>query len=95
MALAADQLRGKAEQATRLVKDKTPDPLLERTAQAAAQVRDTASKAGQYAAGKAPEPVREKAGQAASFARTNRGPLIVSGTLLAAFLLVRRARGRR
>ncbi|MFI7360183.1 hypothetical protein ACIBTP_40480 [Streptomyces avidinii] len=52
--LIADQFREKAGRAARLVRDRTPDPVLGKSAQAAAQVRDGATRAGQYAADKPP-----------------------------------------
>ncbi|MFF4449784.1 DUF3618 domain-containing protein [Streptomyces sp. NPDC001502] len=94
-ALVSDQIREKAGHAAQLVKDKTPDPLLEKTAQAAARVRESAAKAGQYATDKTPDPLLEKAGQTATAARANRTPLLVVGAAVAVLLLVRRSRGRR
>ncbi|MGW7348268.1 hypothetical protein [Streptomyces sp. NPDC054854] len=93
--LIVDQIRDRAGQAAQLVKDRTPDPVLEKTAQAAAQVLDSATRAGQYAAGKTPQPLLEQAGQAATVARVNRTPLLVAGTVIIALVLVRRNRGRR
>ncbi|MEU9160487.1 DUF3618 domain-containing protein [Streptomyces sp. NPDC048424] len=94
-ALVSDQIRETAQQAAQAVKDKTPDPLLEKTVQAAVHVRQSAAKAGQYATDKAPDPLLERAGQAATAVRTNRTPLLVAGAAVAVFLLVRRSRGRR
>lgn len=72
--LITDQIREKAGQAAQLVKDKTPDFFLEKSALAAAHVCDSATRAGQYAADKTPDPLLEKAGQAATVARVNRTP---------------------
>ncbi|MFI8260777.1 MULTISPECIES: hypothetical protein [unclassified Streptomyces] len=93
--LIADQILEKAGQAARLVRDKTPEPVLDKTAHAAAQVWDSATRVGQYAAGKAPDPLLEKAGKAAAVARGNRAPLLIAGAAIIAFVLVRRGRGRR
>ncbi|WP_374777402.1 DUF3618 domain-containing protein [Streptomyces sp. NBC_01310] len=94
-ALVSEQIREKTGHAVQLVKAKTPDPLLEKTAQAAVHVREGAAKAGQYATDKTPDPLLEKAGQAATAARANRTPLLVAGAAVVVFLLVRRHRGRR
>ncbi|MFF3214218.1 hypothetical protein ACFYYB_26540 [Streptomyces sp. NPDC002886] len=93
--LIADQIREKAGQAAQLVRDNTPDPVLEKTSQAAAQVWDSATRAGQYAADKAPHSLLEKAETAATVARVNRTPLLVAGTVVLALVLVRRRRARR
>ncbi|MGW2990285.1 hypothetical protein ACWDA9_00620 [Streptomyces sp. NPDC001193] len=93
--LIADQIRQKAGQAAQLVRDKTPEPVLDKTAHTAAQVWGSATRVGQYAAGKASDPVLEKAGKAAAVARGNRAPLLVAGAAIIAFALVRRGRGRR
>lgn len=93
--LIVDQIREKAGQAAQMVKDKTPDPVLDKTAQAAAQVWGSASRAGQYAADKTPDPLLEKAGQAATVARVNRTPLLIGGAVIIVFVLVRRSRARR
>ncbi|MFJ4862243.1 hypothetical protein [Streptomyces sp. NPDC088748] len=93
--LIADQIREKAGQAAQLVRDKTPDPVLDKTAHAAAQVWDSATRAGKYAADKTPEPLLEQAGRAATVARVNRTPLLVAGAVIIALVLVRRSRGRR
>ena len=77
------------------MKEKTPDPVLEKTAQAAAQVKEAASQAGQYAAENTPESVRDKAGQAAMLARANHKPLLAAAAVLVVFLWARRGRGRR
>ncbi len=93
--LIADQIREKAEQAARLVRDNTPDSVLDKTVQAAAQVWGGATRAGQYAADMTPDPLREKAGQAATAVRGNRTPLLVAGAVIIALVLVRRSRARR
>ncbi|MFJ2938190.1 hypothetical protein ACIO8G_36200 [Streptomyces sp. NPDC087219] len=93
--LIADQIREKAEQAARLVRDNTPDSVLDKTAQAATQVWDGATRAGQYAADKTPDPLLEKAGQAATAVRGNRTPLLVTGAVIIALVLVRRSRAHR
>ncbi|MFE9847022.1 DUF3618 domain-containing protein [Streptomyces goshikiensis] len=93
--LASDQIREKAGRAAQLVRDKTPDTVLERTAQAATQAREMAAKAGQYAVDKTPDPLLEKAEQAATAARVNRTPLLAVGAAVVIVLLVRRSRGRR
>ncbi|MER5411929.1 hypothetical protein ACFWB2_39685 [Streptomyces virginiae] len=93
--LIADRMRGKAERAARLVRDRTPDPVLDKTVQAAAQVWDGAARAGRYAADKTPEPLLEKAGRAATVARGNRTALLLAGAAVMGFVLVRRSRGRR
>ncbi|MET9855579.1 hypothetical protein ABZY57_21855 [Streptomyces sp. NPDC006450] len=93
--LIADQIREKAGQAAQLVRENTPDPVLDKTSHAAAQVRNSAARAGQYAADKTPDSVLEKAGQAATAARGNRTPLLVAGAVVLALVLVRRSRGRR
>ncbi|GLX34243.1 hypothetical protein Sros01_03160 [Streptomyces roseochromogenus] len=93
--LIADQIREKAEQAARLVRDNTPDSVLDNAAQAVTQVWDGATRAGQYAADKTPDPLLEKAGQAATAARGNRTPLLVAGAVIIALVLVRRSRARR
>lgn len=54
--LIADQIREKAEQAARLVRDNTPDSVRDKTAQAAAQVWGGATRAGQYGGGHDPRP---------------------------------------
>ncbi|MCX5174555.1 DUF3618 domain-containing protein [Streptomyces virginiae] len=93
--LIADQFREKAGRAAQLVRDRTPGPVLDKTAQAAAQVWDGATRAGQYAADKTPDPLLEKAGRAAAVARGNRTPLLVAGAVIITLVLVRRSRGRR
>ncbi|MFI5671133.1 hypothetical protein [Streptomyces sp. NPDC051704] len=93
--LIADQIREKAGQAARLVRDRTPEPVLDKTAHAASQVWDGATRAGRYAAGKAPDPLLEKAGKATTVARGNRTPLLIAGAVIIALALVRRARGHR
>ncbi len=93
--LIADQIREKAGQAAQLVRDKTPDPVLDKTAHAAAQVWDSATRAGKYAADKTPDPLLEQAGRAATVARVNRTPLLVAGAVIIALVVVRRSRGRR
>ncbi|MFD5147771.1 hypothetical protein [Streptomyces sp. NPDC058401] len=93
--LIADQIREKAGQAAQMVRDNTPAPVLDKTAQAAGQVWDSASRAGRYAADKTPEPLLEKAGQAATAARGNRTPLLIGGAVIIALVLVRRSRARR
>ncbi|MFJ8862331.1 DUF3618 domain-containing protein [Streptomyces sp. NPDC102451] len=67
----------------------------EKAALAADQLRGKAEQATQLVRDKTPDPLLERAGRAASFARANRSPLLVGGALVAAFLLVRRGRGRR
>lgn len=79
--LIADQIREKAEQAARLVRDSTPDSVLGKTAQAATQVWDGATRAGQYAADMTPDPLLERADQAARATRGNRTPLLVAAAL--------------
>ncbi|MFF4104409.1 hypothetical protein [Streptomyces sp. NPDC001903] len=93
--LIADRIREKAGQAAQLVRDKTPDPVLDKTAHAAAQVWDSAARVGHYAAGKAPDPLLEKAGRAATVAGRNRTPLLLAGAVVIALALVRRSRGHR
>ncbi|MFD6973185.1 hypothetical protein [Streptomyces sp. NPDC059979] len=93
--LIVDQIRERVGQAAQLVRARTPDPVLDKAAEAAAQVWDGATRAGQYAAGKAPDPLLEKAGQAATVARVNRTPLLIVGTVVIALVLVRRSRGSR
>ncbi|MFE2923743.1 DUF3618 domain-containing protein [Streptomyces goshikiensis] len=94
-ALVSDQIREKAGQAAQMAKDKTPDPLREKTAQTAAQVRESATAAVQYATEKTPDLLVDKAGQAVTAARVNRIPLLVFGAAAVVFLLVRRGRGHR
>lgn len=93
--LVADQIREKAEQAARLVRDNTPDSVLDKTAQAATQVWDGATRAGQYAADLTPDPLLERADQAARATRGNRTPLLVASAVIIALVLVRRNRARR
>ncbi|MFB6510431.1 hypothetical protein ACFCW4_20900 [Streptomyces virginiae] len=94
--LIADQIREKAEQAARLVRDNTPDSVLDKTTQAATQVWDGATRAGQYAADMTPDPLLKRADRAARAARGNRTPLLVAGAVIIALVLVRRSRaGRR
>ncbi|MFB7979869.1 hypothetical protein [Streptomyces vinaceus] len=96
VSLIADQIREKAGQAAQLVRDKTPDPVVDKTTQAAAQVWDSAARVGQFAADKASDPLLEKAGQAATAARGKRTPLLIAGAVVIAFVLARRgSRGRR
>ncbi|MFB6615061.1 hypothetical protein ACIGFK_38945 [Streptomyces sp. NPDC085524] len=92
---ARDQVRDAAGQATRLAKEKTPEPLLHTATQTAAHVRETASRAGHLAADKTPDAVRERAAQAAHTAQSKWTPLISAGIALLVFLLVRRARRNR
>ncbi|MER5312603.1 DUF3618 domain-containing protein [Streptomyces sp. NPDC002773] len=89
--LVGDQLREKAAHAAQLVKNKTPDPVLDKAAHAAAQVRETATRAGQLAAEKTPDPVREKAESAATMAKANRTPLVAAAVAFVVFLLLRRS----
>lgn len=89
--LVADQIREKAGRAVQLVRDRTPDPVLDK----AAQVWDGAVRAGQYAADKTPHPRLEKAGRAASVTRGNRIPLLLAGAAVIGLVLVRRRRGLR
>lgn len=93
--LATGQVRDKAALVAQKLRERTPDPVLAKTAQAAAQVRESAARAGQYAADRAPDPLRETAGHAATAARTHRTPLLAAGALLAVAVLVRRGRGHR
>ncbi|MER7124056.1 DUF3618 domain-containing protein [Streptomyces goshikiensis] len=93
--LVSDQIREKARQAAQLVRNKIPDPVLQRTAQAATQVRESSAKAGEYATCKTPDPLLEKAEQAATVARAHRTPLLAVGVAAVVLLLVRRSRGRR
>ncbi|WP_328738686.1 hypothetical protein OHA91_04950 [Streptomyces erythrochromogenes] len=93
--LIADQVRETAEQAARLVRDDTPDSVLDKTAQAATQVWDGATRAGQYAADMTPDPLLERADQAARATRGNRTPLLVAGAAIITLVLVRRSRARR
>ncbi|MFE2525578.1 hypothetical protein ACFXEL_15205 [Streptomyces sp. NPDC059382] len=90
-----DQIRETAEQAARLMKDKTPDPVLDRAAQASRQVAQATTHVGRLAADKTPESVLDTAGQVATRARANRTPLLALGALLAVYALVRRSRGRK
>lgn len=93
--VVTDGIRESTAHAARLVKDKTPDPVLDKASQAAAQVHDTATRVGRLAVERTPEPVREKAGAAAILARGKRAPLIGAATALVAVLLLRRSRRRR
>ncbi|MFF0217731.1 hypothetical protein [Streptomyces vinaceus] len=96
VSLIAEQIREKAGQAAQLVRDKTPDPVVDKTTQAAAQVWDSAARVGQFAADRASDPLLEKAGQAATAARGRRTPLLIAGAVVIAFVLARRSsRGRR
>ncbi|MFD6911546.1 hypothetical protein [Streptomyces virginiae] len=72
--LIADQIREKAEQAARLVRDNTPDSVRDKTAQAAAQVWGGATRAGQYAVDMTPDPLLEKGGQATAAALRSWSP---------------------
>ncbi|MFF4342499.1 DUF3618 domain-containing protein [Kitasatospora sp. NPDC001540] len=87
-----DQLREKAGRAAELVKDRTPDPVLDKAGQAAAQVRDTAAQAGHLAAEKTPDQVREKAATVAAAARANRTPLLAGAAVLVVTLFLLRGR---
>ena len=91
-ALVTGQLWEKATRTAQLVKDKTPDPVLDRASHAAAQVRTTAARAGRLAAEKTPDPIREKADHTAILAGANRTPILVAAAGLIAFLLLRRSR---
>ncbi|MEV7559354.1 DUF3618 domain-containing protein [Streptomyces sp. NPDC089795] len=93
--LLSGQIREKAEQAARAVKDHTPTPLLTKSAQAAAHVREGAAEAGRYAAEHAPEPLVDRTRRTIPAVRANRAPLLVVGAAALVILLVRRSRGRR
>ncbi|WP_328923381.1 hypothetical protein OG429_01105 [Streptomyces sp. NBC_00190] len=90
-----DQIRETAQQAVRLVKDKTPDPVLDEAAEASRQARRAAVHAVRLATEKTPEPVLAKASQAMAVARANRAPLLAVGAATAILLLVRRSRARK
>ncbi|MFF3089921.1 hypothetical protein ACFVRB_33530 [Streptomyces nojiriensis] len=93
--LIADRIREKAGRAAHVVRDRTPDPVLDKTVQATAQVWGGATRTAQYVAGKTPEPLLEGAGRAATVARGNRTPLLLVGAAIVGLVLVRRSRGRR
>ncbi|MFD3550436.1 DUF3618 domain-containing protein [Streptomyces sp. NPDC058655] len=95
-ALVTDQIRDTAQEAARLVKDSTPDPVLDRAAQASELAARATARAGRIAADHTPEPVLDAGGRVLGAARSNRAPLLVGvGAALAVFLLVRRGRGGR
>ncbi|KOU23344.1 hypothetical protein ADK52_17795 [Streptomyces sp. WM6372] len=67
----------------------------EKTAAVADRIRGKTQHAAQMVKDTTPDPVLDKAGQVAGVARVNRKPLLVAGTALIVFLLVRRSRARR
>ncbi|MFE6834835.1 hypothetical protein ACFVFI_08330 [Streptomyces sp. NPDC057705] len=94
-ALVTGQIQAKARQAAHLVKDRTPDRVRDRAAQASGFLARAVLRAGQATAEKTPDPVLYNAGRAARAARAQRTPLLAAGAALAVFVLVRRGRGRR
>ncbi|MFJ4773059.1 DUF3618 domain-containing protein [Streptomyces uncialis] len=91
----AAQLRDAAARAKQLVKEKTPDPVVDRATRTAAQVRNAASRAGELAASGAPGTLPERSGRIAAEAWTHRAPLFGVGAALVVLLVVRRGRRRR
>lgn len=89
---ATGRIRDTAAHVARLVEDKTPDPVRDRAVRTAAQVRDAASRAGRLAAHKARGSVHGKSARAAITGRSERSPMMAAAGVLAAALLVRRAR---
>ncbi|WP_445269651.1 hypothetical protein [Streptomyces sp. DSM 41634] len=94
-ALVTGQIQAKARQAAHLVKDRTPDRVRDRAAQASGFLARAVLRAGRLTAEKTPDPVLHKAGRTARAARAHRTPLLAAGAALAVFVLVRRGRGRR
>ncbi|MER5863336.1 DUF3618 domain-containing protein [Kitasatospora sp. NPDC002040] len=86
------RLHDGAEQAVQLLKDKTPDPVLDLAASAAEHLHEAAARAGYLAVDQAPDSVRETAGRLAAQARARRTPLLAAAAVLALVLLVRRGR---
>ncbi|MET9470142.1 hypothetical protein ABZY44_36180 [Streptomyces sp. NPDC006544] len=93
---ATGRIRDKAAHVARLVEHKTPDPVRDRAVRTAAQVRDAASRAGRLAAHKNPRFGGAKSPWAAGArGRSGPGPAMAAAGVLAAALLVRRARRAR
>ncbi|MFE6834011.1 DUF3618 domain-containing protein [Streptomyces sp. NPDC057705] len=91
-ALAAKaDIKAQAKEKTAAVKEQAA----EKTALVADQIRVQTQHAAQAVKDTTPEPVLHKAGQVAAVVRANRKPLLVAGSVLIVFLLVRRSRGRR
>ncbi|MEU0685919.1 hypothetical protein [Streptomyces uncialis] len=91
----AAQVRDTAKQAKQLLKEKAPDPVVDRATRTAAQVRSAASRAGELAASGAPGSLPERTGRVAAKAWTHRTPLFGVGAALVVLLVVRRGRRRR
>ncbi|MFJ7417350.1 hypothetical protein ACIQXD_01905 [Streptomyces uncialis] len=91
----AAQVRGAAEQAKQLLKEKTPDPVVDRATRTAAQVRNAASRAGERAASGTPGTLPERTGRVAAQAWNHRTPLFGVGAAVVVLLAVRRGRRRR
>ncbi|MGW6534486.1 DUF3618 domain-containing protein [Streptomyces sp. NPDC055051] len=93
-ALLTGRLRDTSSQAAELIKDKTPDPVVDQVTHAAAQARDGAAHVGRMVAENTPDPVRRKAASAGAAARAGRGPLLAVAAL-AVLLVLRRNRRRK
>ncbi|MEU6981179.1 MULTISPECIES: hypothetical protein [unclassified Streptomyces] len=92
--LVADRLRTTVAQAAEVVKDKTPDPLVDRAAHAAARVRHGKVPAGYLTAVKIPDQVRARVASAGTTARSHRAPVLAAAAATIAVLLFLR-RNRR
>ncbi|MFD0070862.1 DUF3618 domain-containing protein [Streptomyces sp. NPDC127166] len=93
--VVTDRIREKTAHAVQSLKDKTPDPVLDKASHAAVQLHDTATRVGRLAAERTPGPVREKAGSVATMAQAKRAPLLAAGTAFVVLLLLRRSLRRR
>ncbi|MFE3110157.1 hypothetical protein ACFXKJ_18215 [Kitasatospora indigofera] len=96
IANGAGLARDKVAQAVDVIKDHTPDQVLEQGGQLAAQARETAEALGHRAVDSLSPQVGEQVGRAADSVRANRKPLLVAAvTALLTLVVVRRVFGRR
>ncbi|WP_329500604.1 hypothetical protein [Kitasatospora herbaricolor] len=96
IANGAEPARDKVAHAVDVIKDHTPDQVLEQGGQLAAQVRETVEQLGHRAADSMSPQVGEQVGRAADSVKANRRPLLVAAvTAVLTIVVVRRLFGRR
>ncbi|GGV41502.1 hypothetical protein GCM10010495_68770 [Kitasatospora herbaricolor] len=92
----AELARDKVVHAVDVVKDHTPDQVLEQGSQVAAQARETVEQFGHRAVDSTPPQVREQVAAVVDSAKVNRKPLLVAAvTAVLTAVLLRRVFGRR
>lgn len=91
----AAQARDAAARARQLLKEKTPDPMVDRVTRTTARLRNAASRAGELTASGAPGTLPERTRRIVAKAQTHRTALFGVGAGLVVLLVIRRGRRRR